>query len=297
MKTYAFHMLLILMFVYLSACGSGATPEPTATPTLPPPPQPTNTAPPTETLTPTVDSVATQSALETAKAQAAAKAVAAAQTQVALDEAATSTALAGLKLTATAGVEATATAYAVAFQNIIEDLNEAGVVTSTEGDYYHLEDFEGNMAQIDQPFVYFMGLEAVNFAIAADIDWESASMNANWPTSGCGFVYGYKDSYNADLTFLGLDGYTHSLQFRQNKPLTQFAFKKWGDPERPKGNAKVMLVVFDKRVSVYVNDALANEFYNGLYTGGQIGYNVFSGTNTSFGTLCKMNNVNLFIFK
>lgn len=297
MKTYAFHMLLVLMFVYLSACGSGATPEPTATPTLPPPPQPTNTAPPTETFTPTVDTIATQSALETAKAQAAAEAVADAQTQVAQEAGATSTALAGVKLTATAGVEATATAYAVAFLNLIEELNEAGVVTSTDGDYYRLDDFEGNMAQIDQPFVYFLGVDANNFAIAADMEWESASMKANWPTSGCGFVYGYKDRYNADLTFLGLDGYTYSLQFRQDKPLTEFAFKKWGDPERPKGNAKVMLVVYDKRVSVFVNDALANEFYNGLYTGGELGYNVFSGTNAGFGTLCKFSNVNLFIFK
>lgn len=295
MKTHVFRLLLILTFVILPACGEAATVEPTVT--SPPPAPPTDTVPPTDTATPTVDAAATQSAQQTADAQATAEAEAAAETQAALNKAATATELAAVKLTATAGVNATAMAYATDFMFVIQRLQDDGVVTTTEGDYVRLEDFEGNEAQINQPFVYFLGIDTVDFAIAADMEWESASMNANWPTSGCGFVYGYKDQYNADITFLGLDGYTHSLQYRQDRPLGQFAFKKWGDPERPKGSASILLVVFDKRVWVYVNEALANEFYNSLYTGGQIGLNIFSGTNMDFGTRCKMSNINLFVFR
>jgi hypothetical protein len=129
------------------------------------------------------------------------------------------------------------------------------------------------------------------------MQWVSASDNANWPTSGCGFVYGFKDRFNADLTFLGLDGYTHSLQYRENKPLSLFAFKKWGDPDRPSGKANAQLVVYDKRVAVYVDGVLANEFFNGLYAGGEIGLNVFSGTNKDYGTRCIFQNIELFMFE
>lgn len=293
MKTYAFHLMLVVTLVILSACGSASKLEPTVT--LPPPP--TNTVLPTETATPTVNAAATQSLQQTADAQATAGADAATKTQAAQNKAATATEMAASKLTSTAAVYATATSHAVAFLDIIQQLKDDGVVTSTEGDYYRPEDFEGSEARINQPFVYFLGIEAADFAIAADMEWESASMNANWPTSGCGFVYGFKDRYNADLTFLGLDGYTHSLQYREDRPLGLFAFQRWGEPERPNGRASVLLVVFDKRVSVFVNGALANEFYNSLYTGGEIGLNVFSGTNKDFGTRCKINNINLFLFK
>jgi hypothetical protein len=295
MKTHAFRFVLVLIFIMLAGCGEARTVEPTIT--SPPPAPPTNTVPPTDTATPTVDAAATHSAQQTTEAQATAEAEEALETQAALNKAATATELAAVKLTATAGVNATATAYATDFMDVIQRLQDDGVVATTEGDYVRLENFEGNEAQINQPFVYFLGIEAVDFAITADIEWESASMKANWPTSGCGFVYGFKDRYNADITFLGLDGYTHSLQYRQDRPVGLFAFKKWGDPERPKGSASVLLVVFDKRVWVYVNEALANEFYNSLYTGGQIGLNIFSGTNADFGTRCKMNNINLFIFR
>lgn len=255
---------------------------------------PTDTPAPTQTATATIDAAATQSAQQTADASATQVARA---TEFSARSTATMAARVAAKQAATAAVEATADARQSAYTARIKELSDAGVITSAEGEYLYLGDYEASEARINTPFVEMLGFEAVNFIISADMRWESASDNANWPTSGCGFVYGYEDNYNGDLTFLGLDGYTHSIQFRDDRAPGIFAFKKWGDPERPTGKALAQLVVFDKRVSVYVNGALANEFYNGLYNGGQLGLNIFSGTNKGYGTRCNFKDVELFLFK
>lgn len=287
--------LLVVLALILSGCGQ----QPAATQAPIVEAAPSNTPLPSDTPTATVDAAATQSAQQTADVQATAHArstkVVEQKTQVAESKDATATEQAYVTLTATAAVQATADARAAAFQTVVDQLYADGVIQSNEGEYIPLEDFEGSQAQIDTPFVFFLDMAAVDFIISADMVWESASDNANWPTSGCGFVYGYKDRYNADLTFLGLDGYTHSMQFRDDRPAGLFAFKKWGDPDRPKGAAKAMLVVSNQRVSVYVDDVLANAFHNGLYKGGDIGLNIFSGTNKGYGTRCTFSDIQLYI--
>jgi hypothetical protein len=303
MSTKKTALLFMIAALLLSACAPTATPVAQAPDAQAPTaqPQPSNTPKPTNTLTPTVDAAATQIALHTAEAQSTADAKATAgsakMTQWALNKQATLTAVQSAKQTHRVELTATAAAQVESFQSLVNTLYDEGKLKSKEGEYYQLPDFEESMARINTPFIFYLDYSVVDFIISADLAWESASENANWPTSGCGFVYGYKDRYTADLTFLGLDGYTHSMQFRPDKPLGLFAFNKWGDPDRPKGQAKAMLVVSDKHVYVYVNGALANSFYNGLYDGGELGLNIFSGTNAGYGTRCNFSNLELFIFE
>jgi hypothetical protein len=306
MKSLHRVVVVLLLIALLTGCTGGQPAAPVATEQVQP-------------AAPTVDTAATQAAQQTSDAKAAAdaeatkvaqqtaaaqatndaiaQATAAVETKAALDKAATSTAKAEAKAQATANAQATLDALKAGFMETINMLFADGQIGSTEGDYYPLEDHSAEMAQINTPFVDFIDYEAEDFVISADLYWLSASENANWPTSGCGFVYGFKDNYNADLTFAGLDGYTHSIQFREKTGARLFAFKKWGDPDRPEGRAKFTLSVYDKHVAVYVNDKLANEFLNALYKGGRLGYNIYSGTNKGFGTRCEFTNVQLMIFK
>lgn len=263
------------------------------------------------TSTPTLDVAATQQAQQTLDAQAtSAQGTAFAQatldfqatsraaegTKIVLDRQATATASAARKQTAAAAVAETATAQVANFLTVLQNLFDAGKIDTIEGKYVRLEDFEDTQAKLNYFFPTPTGQEAENFVLSADLTWSSASMKANWPTSGCGFLYGVQDDRNRMLTFLGLDGYVYSLGW-VNGAGRAYAFKKWGKPSLPEGNAKSLLLVFDKRVTIYVNDALANEFYLSTYKPGEIGLTVVSGTNAGYGTRCQMTNLELWIFK
>jgi hypothetical protein len=295
-------ILALMLSVLLAGCGSSAPAAQDAlaqqeTPTLP---APSDTPEPTDTPTPSFDVAATQSARLTADVEASVNAAAtrAAETRVVLQASrdAKSTAKAVTQAAATAAVEAKAAAREDAYRGVIQKLFDEGKITTTKGEYIPLENYEENEARINTPFIYNLGYDTDNFMISSDLTWSSASDNANWPTSGCGFLYGYKDRYTADLTFLGLDGFTHSLRFRPDKPVGLYAYQKWGEPDRPKGQARARLLMFDKRVTVYVNDQIANEFFNSLYSGGELGLSVFSGTNKDYGTRCYFKNIELFLF-
>jgi len=257
---------------------------------------------------PTVNQAATQSAQQTkdventAVAQLAAtheviKATNAALTEAAPALNATRTVMAGVKYTATAGVQATAQAYEDSMTGLVQALYADGKVGSTEGDYYKLDDYVRSEAQLNYFFPDSLGYEAENFVFSVDLKWASASMNANWATSGCGVLYGIQgNGKQAILTYLGLDGYTHTMMGYKDK-WPEVAFKRWGKPDLPKGEAHMTVVLWDKHATVYVNDKISSEYYAPLYKPGDLGLTVISGTNKDTGTTCLMTGMTLFIFK
>lgn len=292
-------ILVVLLISGLAGCAQPAAVVDT-------PAVPTDTATPVPS--PTVDQVATQNAQQTkdventAVAQVAAtheviKATNAALTEAAPALNATRTAMAGVKYTATAGVKATAQAYEDGMTGLVKALYEAGKVGSTEGDYYKLDDYARSEAKLNYFFPESLGYEAENFVFSVDLKWVSASMNANWATSGCGVLYGIQgNGKQAILTYLGLDGFTHTLMgYKDQWP--QVAFNRWGKPDLPKGEARMTVVLWDKHATVYVNDKMSSEYYTPLYKPGDLGLTVISGTNKDTGTSCLMTDIVLFIFK
>jgi hypothetical protein len=292
----------LVIFIAICLCMTGcAKPQPVVEviPTGPPTASATSDLAATNQFLQTgqTQTAAAQSTLDAEGTQEAAKLTKSAQeTQAAINRAGTSTAYGIYKQTATAGITATAQAQKDKFAAVIQKLFDQGVVASTTGDYFPIEDFLDMQAQLNYFVPRETGYEAGSFVISADMKWTSASMKANWPTSGCGIVYGRKDGDNQILTFLGLDGYVYTFGWIQGASRT-FAFRKWGTPVLPEGSAKTLLVVWEKRVTIYVNDIEANQYYNGSYKPGKIALTVISGTNAGFGTMCAMKNVELWIFK
>ena len=289
-------MVLLLGMALLAACAT--LPATEVAPTSPPPP--TDTSAPTDTAPPTVDTLATQAAEEsvqqTADAQATTDARAATETQAAQSKAATATGIVALKQTSTAEVQATATSYATAFLNVIEKLRGEGVVKSENNQYARLEDFEQEWAQLGWFKWWGTGYAAENFVLSADVAWQSASNTADWYTTGCGIVFSLNDEDNYHLAFLSLDGY--GVVGRKAKgDLKLLAAERYGNLSTPDGDAKIMLVVDDKRVNFYVNDKLVTKVYDNSLNEGDIALTLLSGTNKDFGTRCTMTNLELFGFR
>ncbi len=236
---------------------------------------------------------ATQDAQGTLDTQISATAAAATQKAETLN--ATRTAMANIKATKTAGPAATAEVQKAYFMKQIQQLKQEGVIGVDSGDYYHMNGWTRSEAQINYFFPDSLNYEANNFVFSTVMAWTSASMNSNWFSSGCGVLYGIRDEGNeAVLTYLGLDGYTHTLLgYKGGWP--QIAFNKWGTPDLPTGMAKITIAMWDKRASIYVNEKLSSEAYIALYTPGDIGLTVVSGTNKDFGTTCVMQDINILI--
>lgn len=275
-----------------------------------------------DTASPTVDTAATQNAQQTAEAleKANAEATKSSQETQAVQASATArqnaqatikaaskatydanfygtqTAKASERLAETASAQASATAQMESFNAVIDQLMTEGVITTKEGDYHHLEDFYQSWAQLGWYRWWPTDYSAENFVLSANTYWQSASNTADWYTSGCGIVYSLDDKDDHHLAFLSLDGY--GVLGRMTKGDWKYlAAQKYGKISVPDGDAKIMLVVFDKRAYFYVNDKLVSKAYDSSLDEGNIALTLLSGTNKDFGTRCKMTNLELFTFK
>jgi hypothetical protein len=282
----------------------------------------TNATAAADTATPTVDTEATQNAGQTAEAleKANAEATKSAQGTQAVQASATArqnaeatikaaskatydanfygtqTAKASERLAETASAQASATAQVEGFNAVIDQLMADNVITTKEGDYHHLEDFYQSWAQLGWYRWWPTDYSAENFVLSANTYWQSASNTADWYTSGCGIVYSLDDKDDHHLAFLSLDGY--GVLGRMTKGDWKYlAAQKYGKISVPDGEAKIRLVVFDKRIYFYVNDQLVSKAYDSSLNEGNIALTLLSGTNKDFGTRCKMTNIELYTFK
>ncbi len=196
------------------------------------------------------------------------------------------------RIRATEEIEALMTQVAGSFQEDLNELVEDGILTSAEGDYYWLGEFEESWAQINYYTWERIGLETDDFIIRAHLAWESASTSANYFSSGCGFVYGDKDESNHWVTFLGLDGIAHTIRSR-TEGMWELEQGYYGRVDVPKGEADMMVVVADQFFTVYVNGKKLVRIYDPSYFGGHVGLTLVSGTNAGFGTRCHMTDIEL----
>jgi len=202
----------------------------------------------------------------------------------------------GVEATSTPAVDMEATQQAQAILGVVQQLFDEGVVGAKEGDYYRLDDFNENWAQLGYYQWWKTGYAADSFVLSADIAWESASDKANWPEAGCGIVFSEDSESDHHLAYLSLDGYGRLAQITRGQ-WKNLASQRYGKLDIPNGNAKIMLVVYDKKINFYVNGQRVTNAYDGSLNAGNIALTLLSGTNKDFGTRCQMSNIDLFIFE
>jgi hypothetical protein len=238
--------------------------------------------------TATVDSAATaKAAEEVAKAteDAKSKATAEAASAKATDQAAQ-------KLARTATAEGKATAQAQDMYTLLEKLKSDGTLTSTEGNYYSLEDFSESWAQINWYQWWNTGHKPSNFVIRTHTAWESASKTANWFAAGCGFVFRATDVDNHYMIFLALDGNVYMRGYVDAK-YREFGKGYAGRIDHIKGEADIVLAVQGDHIVYYVNGNKVFDKRNEELTTGELGLTLNSGTNKDYGTRCDMTNIEL----
>lgn len=186
------------------------------------------------------------------------------------------------------------TAQAQPLFDLVQELHSEGYLIRTGGTYYAIEDFDESWAQINWYSWWHTGYSPTNFVIRADASWDSASNKANWWNSGCGFVFREKDEYNFYAVQLALDGWVHLWRVVEDveAPLGE---SYYGRVEVPSGEAEIMLVVEDTRITVFVNGDKVHSRQDSALPSGDLSLTLFSGINTGFGTRCRMTNIELWM--
>ena len=284
--------LIFLLLGMNAACSS--------TPTIAPSPEQALEQSPTPDLTAEAESTsaaATQRenevrATEDQATKVAQEAAATNQVATQVQDTAEALAMEATRDTATEAAIVEATAQAQSMLDLVQALYHDGVLTTTAGTYYSLEDFDKSWAQINWYMWWYTGLSPTDFVIRADASWDSASTSANWWASGCGFVFREDGVPNHYLAYLGLDGYVYFARTVRDKRAS-LGYSYYGRLDTPSGQAQIMLVVEGTKITFFVNGERVHTRQDQGLSSGNLALTLLSGINTGFGTRCRMTNIEL----
>lgn len=254
---------------------------------------------------------ATEAAQQTALALRTAEAVQTADAQATLDVQATEQAKATQHAQATATakyqaiqsaktqsamkanlVKSQSTAAAKPIFALAEKLVEEGALESSAGKLIEIDDFNQDWAQINYYDWVSSGHSLERYLANTHVHWTSASKTANWPTSGCGFVFDADNQDNHFMIYLGLDGYVTLL--REYHGVRKFLARNfYGKLDVPAGEADLTMAVEGDFVTFYVNDKKVVHVHDSQIHKGPFGITLVSGTNKDFGTRCEMFDIQL----
>jgi hypothetical protein len=175
----------------------------------------------------------------------------------------------------------------------------AGAISESDlssAEYYLMEDFDESWAQINWYQWWNTGFQPANFVIRVDASWDTASNIANWFSSGCGFVYSEDGVENHYMTFLALDGNVHTYRTLNNQ-FTEMKGGYYGKVGTPDGEAELLIVVKNQRMTFFVNGRKVVQFDDRNITSGNLGFTLNSGTNKDFGFRCVMSNIDVWILE
>lgn len=182
----------------------------------------------------------------------------------------------------------------------VQKLSDEGRISTTDGTYIKLEDFSEDMAQIGFLTYWYFDFELEHFVLSAHVKWSTALDTSD--TSGCGIVFGleetgaYQDYYGVILDKSRIYfTYTKSGYYYELGKTSGTGRLSFGNP----AEADLILLVYDKRAFVYVDDEFIGEYTlsNDKPLEGKFGFGLISGTNRDYGTRCEISNAGIWSLK
>jgi hypothetical protein len=186
------------------------------------------------------------------------------------------------------------------FLALVQKYHDAGQISTTDGDYVELDDYEHALANKLSYEWTETGVTAKNFIVSADFEWSNAVNTVN--ISGCGFVFRSQPDGDHYLIILDaasgvkLASSTDRGTFSMGSP--QNGDQKISDFGSGPYQANFTMIVNEFKTYVYLNDIYQGEFQLLEYRiteSGSLANAVLSGTFDGYGTRCKMTNVRAWI--
>ena len=171
-----------------------------------------------------------------------------------------------------------------AFYDLLDELEDDGLIGSTDGDATYYGDYEDAWAQIDY-YQWITFQNADRFVFSADVSWASASTTPNNYAAGCGLVFNEGDgTVNHLLASVRMDGNIYFSGIRNYNYLSYGAYK-YGSAST-KGSAKFTVVVDNDRATIFLDGRRIVRKADLPVMGDGVGLATLSGTNKDYGTRC-----------
>jgi hypothetical protein len=205
----------------------------------------------------------------------------------------TKTEIASIRATQTEQALVMSTAQAQPMYNQVQVLYSDGVISSSGGHYFLLDDFDEKWAQRNWFSWWVIDHHPTNFILRADASYESdpSDKTPELDSSGCGVVFRQKDEDHFYIGYLGMDGYAYFDVFN-GQYVDRMGRGYYGEYSMS-GEEELMLVVENDLMIIYVNGKEIIKREAQTHPEGEIGLTLLSGTNKGFGTHCKMTNIEL----
>ncbi len=177
----------------------------------------------------------------------------------------------------------------------VQEAANAGYISSADGDYYHLDDFNAEWAQINWYQWLPTGYTPANFVVRGHMAWESASKTPD--LSGCGVLFRVQSNSDHYGFFMTTDGLVHFILSEDND--FHFGGKVYFGPRSSSGEVDFAMTAQKDTFNIYIDGKRLGAFYghkDSMLTG-KLAYTLISGTNKDFGTRCTITNVELWVLK
>ncbi len=207
----------------------------------------------------------------------------------------TETAFVNPVATSTPAFSLTATSQVENMKRDMQKLADQKLVSSADGTYYRVQDFTGEWAKLSYYHWWPLDRKPTNFAIRANVTWDTAIPNANPSKAGCGFVFHESGADNLHFTFLSMEGIVQNYRM-EKRVFTDLKANYAGKFKYPSDSAEMMLVVDYQWITFFVNNNQVIRFKDDHLNGGGLAFAVASGSNNDFGTRCTFQNVELWEF-
>jgi hypothetical protein len=185
-----------------------------------------------------------------------------------------------------------ATQEAGSMAGIVQQLYDTGILSTTNGEYSRLADYDSNWAQTDSYQKTYSGYEPTNFVIQADATWQVFENTGNWTESGCGIVFHENDQEDHYLVVFSLGGQAF-LWRRMSGGFSKLGISYRYDVNHDIAQAKVMIAVEDNWITIFVDNQEIYHFHHPYLESGKLAFTVISGSMIDYGTRCTLSNIEL----
>lgn len=171
-----------------------------------------------------------------------------------------------------------------AFYDLLDELEDDGLIGTTDGEATYYGDYEDAWAQIDY-YQWITFQHADRFVFSADVSWASASTTPNNYAAGCGLVFNEGDgTVNHLLASVRMDGNIYFSGIRNYNYLSYGSYK-YGSAST-KGSARFTVVVDNDRATIFLDGRRIVRKADLPVMGNGVGLATLSGTNKDYGTRC-----------
>lgn len=152
---------------------------------------------------------------------------------------------------------------------LVEDLYNSRRLSVKEGEYIKLDDFNNSVYKNQTHEWWRAGQSASDFVLRAKASWRGASQAS---ASGCGFMYSGLAMDDYHITVLSTEGIVHTYRSRGGNVIEMKGGEYSKSVGASSGEAEIMLIVDDKKMSFYVNGEQVVQFTDSYISSGNIGY-------------------------